>query len=268
MIGVTLMKKKLIIFDLDGTLAPSKSSIPGRIAELLTRILARYQVCVISGLRFETYKEHLLASLDRSKNLTNLHLMPTSGTQYYRFDSDKSDWKLVYADFFKDKEKFKIKQALMSGLEQSGYKSRKTYGELIDDRGSQITLSILGQDIAKKLGMEGVEIKEKWDPDGSKKLKLRDIIAPMIPEFEVRAAGTTSIDVTMPGIDKAYGVGKLLDLLSISKQETLFIGDRLMPGGNDYAVKAMGIDSIQVSGWQDTARIIESILDGSFRLPR
>lgn len=254
------MRKKLIAFDMDGTLAPSKSSIPDRIAGLLIQLLEKYQVCVISGLRFETYKEHLLVSLGQNKNLTRLHLMPTSGTQYYRFNPKNSDWTLVYADFFSDTEKLKIKKALLAGLEQSGYKSKKIYGELIDDRGSQITLSILGQDVAKELGMRGVDIKEKWDPDGSKKLKLREIIAPMIPEFEVRAAGTTSIDVTRPGIDKAYGMQKLLTRLSISKEEVLFMGDKMMEGGNDYPVKMMGIDSLAVSSWRETALAIEAIL--------
>lgn len=179
--------------------------------------------------------------------------MPTSGTRYYRYDSDDKHWQQVYAENIPKTQKKKIVGALNRGLDESGWRPKKTWGELIEDRESQITLSILGQQAP-------IEEKEKWDPSGSKKLKLREIIAPLIPEFEVRAAGTTSIDVTKPGIDKAYGVQKLLNLLSINKQDVLFIGDKLIEGGNDYPVKAMGIDCMEISKWQETALVIEAIL--------
>jgi phosphomannomutase len=60
---------------------------------------------------------------------------------------------------------------------------------------------------------------------------------PLIPEFSVRMGGATSIDVTKPGIDKAYGIRKLRDILGISLKEMIFIGDALFPGGNDYPAK-------------------------------
>ena len=253
------MKKKLIVFDLDGTLAPSKSPLPDRIAELLNELLAKFQVCVISGGKYELFQRQLLANLPSNpQRLRNLHLMPTSGTRYYRFE--KGQWKEKYAENIDKKDKKRIEQALEKGLDEAGYREKKIYGDIIEDRDSQISLSIFGQEIVAELGEEGIKIKEAWDPDGSKKLWLRGIIAPKIPDYEVRAAGTTTIDVTRPGIDKAYGVQKLLDLLSISQEEVLFIGDKLMEGGNDYPVKAMGIDSMEVSHWQDTALIIEAIL--------
>ena len=110
------------------------------------------------------------------------------------------------------------------------------------------------------LGNEGVEIKESWDPDGTKKLKIRDLIAPKIPEFNVRAAGATSIDVTLPGVDKAYGMQKLMDATGYTKKDILFMGDKIIPGGNDYAVEEMGIDCIAVRSWEDTAYAIEGIV--------
>ena len=82
----------------------------------------------------------------------------------------------------------------------------------------------------------------------------------MIPEFEVRVGGVTSIDVTKLGIDKAFGMKKLTEILGIDKSEVLFLGDRLAEGGNDYPVKAMGIDSLEVSHWRDTANLVEAIL--------
>ncbi|NDG30179.1 HAD-IIB family hydrolase [bacterium] len=184
--------------------------------------------------------------------------MPTSGTRYYTFKN--SQWVQQYAEDFTPAQKAKIIKALDEGLKESGYAVEKTYGETIEDRDSQITLSILGQEIVAELGDEGVRIKEEWDSDGTKKLKIRDIIAPKIPEFTVRAAGATSIDVTKPGVDKAYGMQKLMQATGFKKEDILFMGDKIVPGGNDYAVEEMGIECIAVRSWQDTAYAIEGIV--------
>ena len=251
--------KKLIAFDLDGTLAPSKSHFHDRMVNMFDRLLEKYQVCVISGGKYELFQRQFLTQITEDPDLlAKLHLMPTSGTRYYRFENGK--WTEKYAENFTADQKRKIIKALEEGLEESGYKVDKTYGETIEDRDSQITLSILGQEIVAELGEEGVRIKEEWDPDGTKKLKIRDIVSPKIPEFEVRAAGATSIDVTSPGIDKAYGMNKLMEATGLKKEDILFMGDKIVPGGNDYPVEEMGIDCISVRNWQDTAYAIEGIV--------
>ena len=253
--------KKLMAFDLDGTLAPSKSALPDRVSEVLGQLLDNFQVCVISGGKFEQFQTQLLNNLhvDADK-LAKLHLMPTCGTRYYRYDNAKSDWHKVYAEDFTNAEKAEIIMALTTGVDALGYREKQVYGELVEDRGSQITFSALGQDIVKILGEEGVEIKEAWDKDGQKKASLQRYVANLLPNFEVRSGGATSIDVTKPGIDKAYGMNKLMEMLDLEKSDILFFGDALVEGGNDYPVKAMGIDSLQVSHWQDTALALEAIL--------
>lgn len=256
------MKKKLIAFDLDGTLAPSKSHFDPRMVSLFDRLLAKYHVCVISGGKYELFQRQFLTQItSEPESLERLHLMPTSGTRYYRFI--KGEWQQQYAEDFTPAEKAKIIKALEEGLEASGFKAEKTYGETIEDRDSQITLSILGQEIVAELGEEGVHIKEAWDPDNSKKMKIRDLVQPHLPEFSVRAAGVTSIDVTKQGVDKAYGMEKLMAATGFTKNEILFMGDRIIPGGNDYPVEEMGIDCISVRSWEDTAYAIEGIVNVS-----
>jgi len=253
--------KKVIAFDLDGTLAPSKSNLPDRIAELLDELLEYYQVCVISGGKFGQFETQLIAGLKAEPSkLVRLHLLPTCGTQYYTYDITKLVWKQVYAENFNDIEKKQITSALEKGIDELGYHEKKVYGDIIEDRGSQITFSALGQDVISVLGEDGVQLKKEWDPTTEKKNKLRDAIAAKIPEFEVRVGGETSIDITKPGIDKAYGIHKLMTILELGKDDILFFGDRLAEGGNDYPVKAMGVDSIEVSHWQDTARVLEGII--------
>ena len=254
------MKKKVIAFDLDGTLAPSKSALPDGMGAEISELLGHKQVCVISGGKFGQFEKQLLSNLKVEKELLkNLHLMPTCGTRYYRYDISKDEWELVYAEDFNAEDKKKIIDALNKGFDDLGYREKEVYGECIEDRESQITFSVLGQNVVDILGEKGVELKENWDPDNRKKQEIRDYIAPLIPEFEVRVGGVTSIDVTKLGIDKAYGMQKLMTILNVEKDELLFIGDRLQEGGNDYPVKAFGIDTIEISHWPETRVVVEAI---------
>ena len=159
----------------------------------------------------------------------------------------------MYAEDLTAAQKTKIIAALNKGADALGYREAKLWGAQIEDRGSQVTFSALGQ-------AAPVAAKEAWDPDGTRKRKLRAYVAKLIPEFEVRVGGSTSIDVTKPGIDKAYGITKLIKKLAVSKEDIIFVGDQLRKGGNDYPVKAMGVDCLEVTGWQDTALVIETIL--------
>jgi phosphomannomutase len=252
--------KKVIAFDLDGTLAPSKSALPDAMGAQISQLLEHKIVCVISGGKFGQFEKQFLSNLKiEPKLLKNLHLLPTCGTRYHRYDNNSNAWVLEYAEDIEAKDKKRIIDALNKGFIDLSYKAEKTWGDCIEDRESQITYSVLGQDIVDHLGEEGVRMKEEWDPDNRKKHELRNYIAPLIADFEVRVGGVTSIDVTRPGIDKAYGIEKLMELLGTDKEEILFIGDRLQEGGNDYPVKALGLDCIAVKTWEDTALVVETI---------
>lgn len=255
------MKRKVIAFDLDNTLAESKSQIMDVMAEALGRLLAKYDVCIISGGRFEQFEKQVISRLAVTKaQLGRLHIMPTCGTRYYRYDVVESKWVMMYHNDLTQEQKKRIRVAFEKGAKQLGLWEDKPYGEIIEDRGSQMTYSALGQDIADMLGEEGIRRKYAWDPDMKKRNQLRDLIAPELEDVEVRVGGITSIDVTLPGVDKAFGMRKLIEELDISQDEILFIGDMLQEGGNDYPVKAMGVDTITVRSYQDTPYVIEGIL--------
>ena len=245
--------KKVIAFDLDDTLAVTKSPISDRMSGLLNKLLAKYQVCIISGGKYEQFITQVVDRLGAdNKLLGNLHLMPTCGTRYYRYQNGA--WKLEYAEDLSLEQKSQIRLALESSAKEVGLWEEKPYGEIIEDRLSQITYSALGQQAP-------AELKYRWakEHEADKQI-LRQKIADKLPDLEVRLGGTTSVDVTRPGIDKSYGMKKLMTTLGIAKDEILFFGDKLMEGGNDYPVKAMGIDSIAVEGWETTAYALEGIL--------
>lgn len=251
--------KKLIAFDLDGTLAPSKSHFDPRMVALFDRLLAKYHVCVISGAKYELFQRQFLTQITTEHDsLERLHLLPTTGTRYYRFTKGK--WVMQYAEDFTPKDKKRIIDALEKGWAKAGTKIETTYGPTIEDRESQITLSPLGQEVVAELGDEGVRLKEKWDPDMKIRMKVADVVSKDLPDFNVKVAGLTSIDVTIPGVDKAYGMQKLMEANGLEKSDILFFGDKIIPGGNDYPVEEMGIDCIAVRTWEDTAYALEGLL--------
>jgi hypothetical protein len=242
--------KKLIVLDLDGTIAESKSSLDDEMSALLRDLLSIVKVSVISGGDWPQFEKQLLFNLSDGANLKNLSLLPTCGTKFYRY---KLGWEKLYSEDFTDREKEKVISSLQKAIRLSDFNVGMVSGELIEDRGSQITFSALGQQAP-------LDEKKKWDPDFAKRRQMKALLDNLIPEFSVRLGGTTSIDVTRQGIDKGYGIGKLRDILGVAISEMIFVGDALFPGGNDYPAKQAGAVSIQVRDPNETKRVIEAIV--------
>jgi phosphomannomutase len=251
--------KKLIVFDLDGTLAESKAAIDKDMAIRFAALLTVAKVAIISGGDWPQFEKQVLANLSKGSKLKNLSILPTCGTKFYQY---KKGWKELYAENFTDKQKEKIISSLNEAVDASGYKAKKTWGETIEDRGSQVTYSALGQKAP-------LDEKKKWDPDFAKRNKIKKQLDKMIPEFAVNLGGATSVDITKKGIDKKYGMHKLRDILDIKIKEMIFIGDAIFPGGNDYPAKESGAFSICVSDPNETKRVIEGIIgsldDGHYK---
>lgn len=244
---------RLVAFDLDDTLAPSKSPIDPQIGELLERLAARVEVAIISGGQLQQFRSQVVDRLPATDAavLDRFHLMPTCGTQYYRLTADGV--REVYAHALSDDEKSRALAAVEEEARRLGLWAAETWGPILEDRGSQITFSALGQSAP-------LEAKVAWDPTGEKKNALRDAVAARIPDLEVRSGGSTSVDITHRGIDKAYGMTKLAEVTGIPLDEMLFVGDRLDEHGNDYPVLAMGVACHAVEGWPDTAAFLEELI--------
>jgi HAD superfamily hydrolase (TIGR01484 family) len=241
---------KAVVFDLDDTLAPSKSEMDSTMSAALAALLERLDVCIISGGRFEQFETQALAHLRGDEaSLSRLHLMPTCGTRYYK--RENGEWMLQYAEDLTDDEKQRAVAALEAGAKELGYWAPGEWGALIEDRGSQITYSALGQSAP-------VAAKAAWDPDGSKKRALWEYVSPRLPDLEVRGGGSTSIDITRKGIDKAYGIRKLQEQLDVSLDELLFIGDRLDETGNDRPVYELGVACVSVKDWHETLSVVQA----------
>ena len=273
--------KKVLSFDIDQTLNIAKTPIPDEITDLLIECLNYYEICPISGQKFDQFLIQIVNRLVErgvtSEQLRHLHLFVAQGTQYYRYNSsktiaekgpisvtvdktdapyDEKNWEQVYNFPLTDEEVKKITAAIeQAAKELDLWEEDKLQDgdEIIENRLSQVTFSALGQ-------KAGTEEKYAWDPDTKKREKIVARAKELAPEFDYEIGGTTSINAIKPGMNKEFGMTKLLEELNVDKSEILYFGDMTQPGGNDYPVVQMGIDTITVRSHEDTAYALRGIL--------
>lgn len=244
---------KAVAFDIDETLTESKEPLSPAMAELLARLLARAKVAAVSGGKFEIFLRQIYERLPKDARFENLYSVPTAGAALYEYAD--GGWRAVYEEVIDPAEAERVMgvvDAVARASSAIDY-AAPSWGERVEFRKSSITLSALGQTAP-------IAAKKAFDPTGEKRDLLRRMIANALPGYDVKRGGATSIDITKPGINKAYGVRKLSEHLSIPLSQMLYVGDALFPGGNDEVVKETGIETRSTSGPEETARIIEALL--------
>ena len=243
--------KQLVAFDLDGTLAESKQPLKDSMGEALADLLTVAHVAVISGGDWPQFDKQVASRLPERADRSKLWLMPTTGTKLYTYGDGR--WNTVYAELFSDEQKTAIIEAFHASLEATGFVPEQTWGERIEDRGSQITFSALGQQAP-------LEAKEHWDPDFAKRKVIQADLRQRLPDLSINMGGATSIDITQKGVDKAYGLKRLRDESGIPLDAMMFIGDAIFPGGNDYPAKELGLDTVKVRDPDETLSVIAAIV--------
>lgn len=246
--------KKLLVFDLDGTLAESKSSLTSEMASLLHDLGQTYHLGIISGGDYLQYQQCVLPYLEYPELQSKMYLLPTSGGKVYQHKN--GEWLQIFGVLLTPDEKEEILRAIYSSGVLDIYAKEKKFGEVIEDRDSQFTIAILGQDVPP-------EVKRGWDPDKAKRRLAVNILRPLLPEFDIRYGGSTSIEIAKKGIDKAFGIQKLAELSGFNQDEMLFFGDSMEEEGNDYPVKLLGVESIAVANPEETKQHLITLLHQS-----
>ena len=249
-----IRSKKLFIFDLDGTLTESKSTISPRMAKLLSALLKDRKVAIISGGKFGQFKKQILAGNKISKSmLKNLLSFPTNSTSHYSYKNNQ--WIKIYEEKLSRKEISTILNSLKELRASPLYnKPQRIYGKIIENRGTQITFSATGQ-------FAPLNIKMKWNKLSDLRPAYIGFLKKKLKNFAIKSAGLTSIDINRKGIDKSYGIKKILKELKIDKRSAVYVGDAFYRGGNDVPARKAGIDCLPVSGPKDTEKIIISALN-------
>ena len=271
--------KKVLSFDIDQTLNIAKTPIPDEIADLLIDCLNYFEICPISGQKFDQFciqiVDRLVERGATAEQLSHLHLFVAQGTQYYRYSCkkildkafvkiEKEDdgpydvkrWEQVYNYPLTDEQIKEITEALEAAAKELGYWEEDKLAdgdEIIENRLSQVTFSALGQ-------KAGTEEKYAWDPDCKKREKIVEKAKKLAPDYQYEIGGTTSINAFTPGMNKQFGMKHLMEELDVNEEDILYFGDMTQPGGNDYPVVEMGIDTISVRSHEDTVYALRGIL--------
>ncbi|MDR2977189.1 MAG: HAD-IIB family hydrolase [Streptococcaceae bacterium] len=248
------MTKKILSFDIDNTLNEPKMPIFPEMAELLAELSQKYIVAPISGQKFDQFLIQIINNLPASAKLENFHLFVGQGTQYYSYVD--GEWKQIYNYALTPEQVDGICGALEKAAKELGYWDESVLepgDEIIENRESMIAYSAIGQ-------KAGVKAKQDWDPDMTKRNEIAKLASKYAPEYEFEVAGTTTINGFVPGQNKKFGMDHMMEELHVTKPEILYFGDMTQPGGNDYPVVQMGIETITVANWQETANILRGII--------
>ena len=208
-------------------------------------------VCVISGGDWPQFLKQVVERLPPDARLERLFIQPTTGAKLFRYKA--GTWGPIYQETFTPEERDRALKAIDAAVAKLDLKPERTWGEQLEDRGAQITFSGLGQEAP-------LDAKTAWDPDRKKREALQKAVAEALPDLSVKIGGSTSIDITRQGVDKAYGMTRLCEESGVSPGEILFMGDAIFPGGNDDPVRAAGIDVVRVRDPADTRTAITAVI--------
>lgn len=243
---------RAVIFDLDNTLAESFEAPKAEVVERLYKLLKLTPVAIMTGASFERLQKNFLPALTQDFDKARLYLFSDTAAQCYLWKGEK--WTSVYKQAFREGEQKKIIQILENAIAETGVlQGAPQWGERFLARDTQVTLAALGMDAS-------ADVKAAWDPDHTKREKLKKIIEPQLPGFDVRISARTAIDITRRGIDKAYGVKWFARHLGVTPQEMIFVGDDFSPSGNDAIVITTGIEIRDVEGPHQVAEVIDEII--------
>jgi HAD superfamily hydrolase (TIGR01484 family) len=226
---------KLIGFDMDGTLTPSRGVIDKLNAKLVGDLTRKYKVVIISGGAFKEISAQVLSQLPSFTNWFNLHILPTCGGSHLYY---QNQWLIDYEEIIELSEVGRL-TAKLNDIIYSLKVSAKVL-PYYDYRKSQLTLSLLPP-------FTNRDVKMGFDPEGVIRRELIESIREHEPRYEFRIGGSVSIDITKTGIDKGSSLLRLSEQLGFVKEDILYFGERFEIDGNDYPVKKLGIKSIEVA---------------------
>ena len=233
---------RIFIFDIDGTLTPSRLRMTEKFAKFFDKWSNKNKYYLVTGSDLDKTKEQLpIAYIDRAEAI-----FTCCGNQMWR------DNELIYDNKFELTSK--LKNSLEVVLMSSQYPHR--YGNHIEDRGSMVNFSIVGRNCTQ----EQREHFFKWDNEKGERKKISTFLKHKFKDLDAVLGGQISIDIYPKGMDKSQII-KHIDF-----DECIFIGDRTEKGGNDYPLAKLMEETqncgfYQTEGWEHTQKILEKLSD-------
>ena len=239
---------KVIAFDVDETVISNCEPISIEMASLINKLKDKI-VLFISG----TDVIEICKLVSRRLSIPH-HIVGSTGSHYSYYDEEEE---IVTINEFllSDDQENQIFLALNRLVWEYDLKPLTKIRDQILHRKTQITLSALGRHAPK-------DKKASFDPDKKKRKKYVKFLRRYLLEkdFNIRIGGTTSVDITLSGIDKAFGMEKFMKYTKVRKGDILYFGDKFDIDGNDYPIKMMGVKCVEVKSPKDTYEILNKLV--------
>jgi len=228
------------IFDVDGTLTPSRGKIDDDFKKFFVEFCKNNNVYLVTGSDKPKTVEQIGDELySMAKRVYNC-----SGSEVWVGDRQikTNDWKIPYH----------VRTWLLDKLEESNFPLRT--GLHIEERVGMINFSVVGRNAT--VGERKLYVK--YDKEHNERNVIADLFNKEFTELVARPGGETGIDISPIGKDKS----QIINDFDIN--DTLhFFGDRMDPQGNDYPLKKVIIDNdlgfaIQVNGWKNTWEMLDA----------
>lgn len=241
---------KLFLFDVDGTLTPSRTQMDPEFAAEFKQFCDQNTVCLVTGSDYaktaEQVPEAVLNSVYQS--------YCCSGNEVYRLG------RLIYEDTGWGPGR-SLTEWMQSKLGESGFQGERT-GEHWEFRPGMLNFSIVGR------GCTPAQRTAYRDYDGAtqERAQLAAECEQLFPEISARVGGETGIDIGPAGSDKSQILANLPAYPNDSDSgfyrwdlsQMVFFGDATYPGGNDHSLAQWIECTHTVSDWQETREILRN----------
>ena len=245
---------RIFIFDVDGTLTPSRQKMTKEFKEFFSEWIKKNKFYLVTGSDLSKLQEQM-----DFMDIEAEGIFTCCGNQFWKPDPHivNISAELIYDNKFEVPRK--LNKLLGTVMSNSQYPYR--YGNHIEDRGSMVNFSIVGRDCTQEQREEYFE----WDKQSLERKIIANAIKEKFPELDAVIGGQISIDIYPKGKDKS----QILDVIKqdrlVTPDEYIFIGDRMEKGGNDYPLaqllqnqdKPYGY-TYETEGPEHTQRILEN----------
>ena len=246
---------RIFIFDVDGTLTPSRQPMTQEFQEFFKKWIKKNKFYLVTGSDLPKLQEQMCYFDIEAEGI-----FTCCGNQFWKPDPSipiqSAD--LIYDNKFKVPRK--LNKLLGTIMSNSIYPHR--YGNHIEDRGSMVNFSIVGRDC----NQEQREKYYKWDTEKGERKIIANAIKEKFPDLDAVIGGQISIDIYPKGNDKSQVLNVIEQERLVPPNEYIFIGDGIENGGNDYPLAEL-MDNTEIcdwyhtKGWEHTKEILESLID-------
>ena len=234
------------IFDMDGTLTPSRGIISVAMGEALEELVRWRKVIIISGADSSQVEKQLSIEDDFWEVGLNIVKMSQNGNVCEDIDN------VMWCRKLDTYSRMEIFSHINSVLKKFPIRV-DDIEDLVEDRGAQVSFSLVGHNASS-------EKKSAFDPGGHLRRQVLQFVPFNVPGLTVRVGGTTCLDYIAEDGTKAHNLQRLLNPDELA--DATYVGDQLYPGGNDNDVRSIpGLDCLPVSCHTDTLEFIRGELE-------